>query len=250
MPPLMRSDRRDAREGFIAPDWPGVAGVRALVTTSAFGNLALHTGDTHADVRARRAALATHCGTDRIVWLDQVHGTTIVCADDVDPDAPPPSADGVWTCTPRVACAVLTADCVPILVAGSDAGIVGVAHGGWRGLVNGVIDALLDALPVPAARLTAWLGPAIGAARYEIGEEVADAIVACGGDEVAAKVLQRRAGGKKWQADLPGFAAYRLEARGVRSVVRSESCTFDDRRFYSYRRDKSIGRIVSLVWRE
>jgi YfiH family protein len=246
----MRSERV-ARDAFIEPAWPGTAGVHALVTTSTFGNLALHTGDTPADVRARRAALASHCRVDRLVWLDQVHGTTIVHADDVDPNAPAPTADGVWTSARRVACAVLTADCVPILVADRDEQVVGVAHGGWRGLVNGVIEALLDALPVPVARLTAWLGPAIGAARYEVGEDVADAIVACVGSEVAVHVLERRTGAKKkWLADLSAFAALRLEARGVRSVVRSPSCTFDDRRFYSYRRDKSIGRIASLVWRE
>ncbi len=243
--------KRIARDAFIEPDWPGSARVHALVTTSAFGNLALHTGDTPADVRARRAALMKHCSVDRIVWLDQVHGTTVVRADDVDPNAPAPAADGVWTSTRRVACAVLTADCVPIFVADRDEQVVGVAHGGWRGLVNGVIEALLDALPVPAARLTAWLGPAIGAPRYEVGEDVADAIVACVGSEVAMNVLGRRTDAKnKWLADLSGFAALKLEARGVRSVVHSRSCTFDDRRFYSHRRDKSIGRIASLVWRE
>ena len=111
-----------------------------------------------------------------------------------------------------------------------------------------MIEALLDALPVPAARLTAWLGPAIGAPRYEVGEDVADAIVACVGSEVAMNVLGRRTDAKnKWLADLSGFAALKLEARGVRSVVHSRSCTFDDRRFYSHRRDKSIGRIASRV---
>lgn len=240
------------RDDVIRPVWPEVPGTRALVTTSAVGNLASHTGDQPQSVHARRAALQTYCGVGSIVWLDQVHGTTVVCADDVDPDAAPPRADAAWTSERGIACAVLTADCVPILVADREARVVGIAHGGWRGLANGVIEALLDALPAPRSRLTAWLGPAIDSAHYEVGADVADAIAASRvGNAVTAQVLQPRARSSgKWLADLPRFAALRLDALGVRTVVQSGLCTFADARFYSHRRDKSIGRIASLIWRE
>jgi YfiH family protein len=233
----------------IEPDWPAIPGVRALATTRAAGNLALHTGDVEADVLMRRAALRSYCDVDAIVWLDQVHGTAVVCADDLGRGAPAPIADAVWTRKPRIACAVLTADCVPIVVADVAGDIVGIAHGGWRGLAGGVIDALLDALPVPRSRLVAWLGPAISPARYEVGDDVAKAIEAHVGATVAGHVLGRRSEPSKYLADLPRLAAERLDALGVQSVVRSELCTFDDARFYSYRRDKSTGRIATLVWR-
>jgi YfiH family protein len=238
-------------DDVIAPQWSAPPRVGALVTTCASGNFALHTGDDPSRVQVLRERLRARCGVERIVWLNQVHGTSVVRADEVDVTAPPPAADAIWTQQSNVACAVLTADCVPVFLSDRDGTIVALAHGGWRGLVHGVIEALVRDLPVEPARLVGWLGPAIGPSRYEIGEEVARDIETHAGKAVAQRVLSprpRKDDALKWLADLPLLAELELNALGVRDVRRSNLCTYDDPRFYSYRRDRTSGRMVSLVW--
>ncbi|HAN67766.1 MAG TPA: multi-copper polyphenol oxidoreductase, partial [Halieaceae bacterium] len=173
---------------LITPDWPAPAAVSALVTTRSGGfsrgpwqgfNLGDHVGDEADAVAANRRLLQEQLGAGtRVQWLQQVHGTAVVLA----PRAHGvPVADASWSGDPGVACAVLTADCLPVLLCDRAATVVAAAHAGWRGLAEGVLEATVRALPVPAASLLAWLGPAIGPAAFEVGAEVRDAFLAADG---------------------------------------------------------------------
>jgi YfiH family protein len=233
---------------WIVPAWHAPPRVRAVTTTRSAGNLASHTGDDPNAVEGRREKLRLQHGLRAITWLDQVHGTEVVAVTERS-SREPHVADAAWTELAGLACAVLTADCVPVLLSDLDGRVVGAAHGGWRGLVGGVVEALVDALPVTAERLVAWLGPAIGQARYEVGPEVAAAIESSVGVRLAARVLSPSAGGPdKWLADLVTLARVQLDGLGVATIDSADACTYDDARFYSYRRDKSSGRMASLIW--
>jgi len=248
----------------IVPEWSAPSAVHALVTTRAGGvsagpfglqdgspgglNLGLHVGDDPAAVSENRARL------ERILpapvrWLEQVHGTAVH-----DADAPwngtLPVADAAVTLRPGVVLAVMTADCLPILLADEDGRGVGVAHAGWRGLAAGVAEATVDALRArlgPDARLTAWLGPAIGPSAFEVGDEVRQAF--CDDDLAAASAFVPGAAPGKWWADLYALARRRLAARGVVQVGGGQACTVTaPQHFYSHRRDRRSGRMASLIW--
>jgi len=239
----------------IAPVWDAPARVRACVTTRLGGvsggawaglNLATHVGDDPAAVAANRARLAAALalpGPPR--WLTQVHGTHCVDAAIVDaPVEAPVEADASCTRTPGVVCAVLTADCLPILLCDRDASCVAAVHAGWRGLHDGVIAAAVDALGVPAGRLCAWIGPGIGVDAYVVGADLRERFVAR--EPALAACFERRGG--DWHADLSAIARQQLDAAGVGAVAASGLCTFTDPRFYSYRLDGLTGRFASLVW--
>jgi YfiH family protein len=234
--------------GF-APDWPAPPQVRAWVTergsAARYGtmNLALHVADDPAAVAANRARLRAGLRLPaEPCWLEQVHGTRIL---DLDGEASGP-ADGAVTARPGVVCAVLTADCLPVLLCDAAGQRVAVAHAGWRGLLNGVLPAAVAAIGRPPAELLAWLGPAIGQAAYEVGAEVREAFVA---RAPAAEMrfdpnLQGR-----WQADLYGLARDALAAAGVRSVHGGGYCTYTEaERFFSHRREAPCGRMATLIW--
>lgn len=179
-------------------------------------------------------------------WPAQVHGTRVVRGEAVERDAT--EADAVWTCAPGVVCAVQTADCLPVFLCDDTGDRIAVAHGGWRGLAAGVLESVVDALDRPGGRLQAWLGPAIGPERFEVGEEVREAFVAA--DPGARRDFRRSPQGR-WMADLYGLARRRLAGRGVERVYGGGCCTYGDAdRFFSYRRDRSTGRMASLIWRE
>ncbi|MBW7900145.1 MAG: peptidoglycan editing factor PgeF [Rhodocyclaceae bacterium] len=238
------------------PDWPLPPGVRALQTTRAGGssagpwagfNLGGHVGDDPAAVAANRAALARRLPAAP-VWLAQVHGTAVADIDGVAAGAPPPVADAAVARRAGRVCAVMTADCLPLLLCDRDGGVVAAAHAGWRGLCAGVIEATVAAMGVPAARLTVWLGPAIGPRAFEVGGEVRDAFLAH--DAAAASAFVAGADGR-WLADLHALARQRLAAMGVRDVHGGGECTFGDAgRYFSYRRDGVCGRMATLIWRE
>jgi YfiH family protein len=239
---------------FIRPDWPALAAVRAVVTTRAGGasrgpytslNLATHVGDDDVAVAANRERLrAALALPSEPAWLEQVHGRDVV----VLPQARACAADAVVAFRPGPVCAVLVADCLPIILAGRDGSRVGIAHAGWRGLAAGVIEATIAALDCDPASLVAWLGPAIGPQAFEVGPEVRNAFLA---SDPAAE-LEFRAGREgRFLADLPGLARRRLAACGLRSVHGGGLCTYADReRFYSYRRDGATGRMAALAWLE
>ena len=237
--------------GF-APDWPAPARVRAWVTERGGGastgvyaslNLATHVGDSPERVAANRSLLRAGLQLPaEPVWLEQVHGATVL---DLDRDALAP-ADGAVTSRAGVVCAVLTADCLPVVFATRDGGRVGVAHAGWRGLLSGVLAAAVDALRTPPGEIVAWLGPAIGPASYEVGADVRDAYLARDPGAAAAFTPNSRG---RWQADLCGLARLSLARAGVVSVHGGGFCTYRDAgRFFSHRREPPCGRFATLVW--
>jgi YfiH family protein len=238
---------------WIVPDWPAPPAVRALVTTRPGGasrgpyasfNLDPRVGDDPSAVERNREALRSVLPGDP-VWLHQVHGAEVIAVE----SAPPrPRADGAVARTRHAVCAVLTADCLPVLLASRAGGTVGIAHAGWRGLAAGVVEAVVARMGVPPAGLVAWLGPAIGPRAYEVGQDVHDAFVAA--DPDAAQAFAPRGAGR-YLADLYALARRRLAAAGVAAVHGGGFCTHAERdRFYSYRRDRTTGRFASLVWME
>ncbi|MEG7361884.1 peptidoglycan editing factor PgeF [Pseudomonas citronellolis] len=236
---------------WLIPDWPAPANVRACVSTRAGGvsqapfdsfNLGDHVGDEPAAVAENRRRLEQAQGC-RPAWLSQVHGIEVVEAD----PSRVATADASWSATPGIACAVLTADCLPALFCDRAGTRVAAAHAGWRGLAGGVLEATLDKLAVPAAEVLVWLGPAIGPQAFEVGPEVREAFMADHAEAAAAFVPSVNAG--RYMADIYQLARIRLAARGVTAVYGGGLCTFSDaERFYSYRRNPRTGRQASLVW--
>lgn len=238
---------------FVVPDWPAPPGVRALVTTRKGGasrapwhefNLGDHVGDDADAVAANRARLRALLPAEPR-WLAQVHGTRCVDAARVEGRT---EADASVTRERGVVCAVLTADCLPVLLCAADGSAAGIAHAGWRGLADGVIESAVAALGMPGGRLLAWLGPAIGPRAFEVGDEVRARFTEADAGAAAAFVAR---GEGKWLCDLYALARRRLHALGVERVAGGGECTVADAaRFYSYRRDGVTGRMASLVWLE
>ena len=235
---------------WLTPQWPAPARVKSCVTTRTGGvsappfdscNLGDHVGDDPQAVLKNRQRLVSLLGC-RPAWLQQVHGTAVV-------EALPgqvAQADASWTATPGVACAIMTADCLPALFCDRSGTRVAAAHAGWRGLAGGVLESTLDALALPAEQVLVWLGPAIGAQAFEVGAEVREAFVAQHAQAAEAFRPSHNAG--KFIADIYQLARIRLAARGVEAVYGGDFCTFNDPRFYSYRRAAQTGRFASLIW--
>lgn len=233
--------------------WPAPARVRTLVTTRDGGvslapyaslNLGQHVGDDPAAVAENRARLRA-CLPAEPFWLNQVHGIGVqeACAD--APDVPP-DADAGFTRQPGVVCAVMTADCLPVLLTDRSGSVVAAAHAGWRGLCNGIIEATIARMAVPASDILAWLGPAIGPDAFEVGPEVRAAFMAH--DPTAASAFAAIPDGK-YLADIYLLARQRLNACGVTEVHGGDACTVTEReRYFSYRRDGRTGRMASLIW--
>ena len=218
---------------FLTPDWPVPRNVRALVTTRAMGDM------KSAEARAR---LRPHLPAEP-VWLRQVHGIVVVDAASTAPGTP---ADASFTRTRNVVCVAMAADCMPVLLAHDAGEVVGVAHAGWRGLCAGVIEATIAALGVPAGRILAWLGPAIGPAEYEVGEEVRAAFLLRDARTESAFTPTRPG---HWRLDLYAVARQRLAASGVARVSGGGYSTAADvSRFFSYRRDKANERMAAAIW--
>lgn len=238
---------------WIIPDWPAPANVRARVTTRRGGvsvgpyasmNLASHVGDDPAAVAANRALLRRELPAEPC-WLEQVHGIDVVAGESVRGT---PRADGSVARTPGVVLAVMTADCLPLLLADRAGAVVGIAHAGWRGLVGGVIEATIAAMQVAPEEIVAWLGPAIGPASFEVGGEVRDAAIAAQAEAAQAFVAH---GPGKWLADIYRLARLRLARAGVADVHGAGFCTLRDAgSFFSYRRERQTGRMAALIWLE
>jgi YfiH family protein len=249
-----------------AAGWKAPPGVRALFTMRAGGisaaprdtlNLATHVGDATAAVeenRRRLRAAADLPAEPR--WLRQVHGTVVADLDALAPDSEP-EADAALTTRPGTVCAVLTADCLPVLFAAADGSAVAVAHAGWRGLAAGVLDTTAAALRArirSGVGLRCWLGPAISARHFEVREDVRAAFVGADPGSATAFVRGRP---EHWQCDLPQLARLRLAALGITDVGDSARCTYaEEACFFSHRRDvqhrglSSTGRIAALIWRQ
>ncbi|MFZ5757703.1 MAG: peptidoglycan editing factor PgeF [Pseudomonadota bacterium] len=245
-----------------AHDWlhAVLPGARVVVTTRSGNssappydgfNLACHVGDEAAVVAANRRVLRQVLQLPREpAWLEQVHGIAVVDAAAVDPARPPPRADASFTRQTGVTCAVLTADCLPVVLAARDGSVAGVAHAGWKGLCHGVIEALIDAMGTPGEQLNAWLGPCIGPEAYETGPEVRAAFLAQDARAgTAFRPVQRADGTPGFLCDLYALARQRLAMRGVRTVAGGDHCTATEiDRFYSFRRQPVTGRFATLVW--
>lgn len=235
---------------FIRPDWPAPARVQALVTTRNGGvstapyvsfNLASHVGDDADCVQRNRALLREYLPTDPL-WLEQVHGQTVVQANDAHSI---PIADASFTRQSGAVCAVMTADCLPVLFCDREASVVAAAHAGWRGLANGVLEATVNAMNCDGRELMAWLGPAIGPDAFEVGADVYQTFIQLNPD--AAQAFKKH--GEKWLADIYSLARLRLEKLGLTQIHGGGFCTFhDSQRFFSYRRDGVTGRMASLIW--
>lgn len=240
--------------GILRPHWDVPANVRALLTTRDGGhshapwasfNLATHVGDDPRCVAANRARLRAWLPAEPL-WLEQVHGVAVA---DADHDYGVPVADACIASTAQRVCAVLTADCLPVLLCDHAGTRVAAAHAGWRGLAAGVLEATIARLGVAPAQLRAWLGPAIGMAAFEVGDEVRAAFVAHDAGAAAAFVPGVQPG--KWHADLFALARHRLALAGVGAVSGGGQCTVSQpAQFYSYRRDGQSGRFATLIWLE
>ena len=242
-------------EHWIVPDWPVPAQVRAVTTTRHGGvsrgpyasmNPADHVGDEPAAVQANRQRLQQELGLPgQPLWLQQVHGTVVVNATGAGQSL---RADGSYSKQPGYVCAVMTADCLPLLLTDADGQCVAAVHAGWRGLAAGVIEQAVTAMGQPGVSLLAWLGPAIGPAAYRVGDEVRAAFVAH--DSVAAAAF-RSGPDDGWFADLYQLARQRLADCGITAVYGGGHCSYTDSdRFYSYRRDGVTGRLATLIWLE
>ena len=249
---------------WITPDWPAPSNVRALITTrtrlvnggvsqppfDSF-NLGTHVGDDPNAVAENRRLLREHLPAEPL-WLSQVHGQHVVCADKARlgsmPDACVVEADASYSRQPNVVCAVMTADCLPVLLCDESGTVVASAHAGWRGLAGGVIEATVLAMKVPPSNLMAYLGPAIGPQAFEVGAEVRKAFLAHSA-EAGAAFIPKSDVEEKWLADIYLLARQRLNALGVARVFGGDACTYTDAtQFYSFRREKTTGRMASLIW--
>jgi len=264
----------------VQPAWNVAPRVRALVTTRNGGvseppfgrwrdgvdepgglNLGMKSGDDPAAVAANRARLLTLAGVSDAAWLDQVHAARIVRAEDALREAQangtPTRADASVTDRAGIACVVMIADCMPVLLCDEAGRAVGAAHAGWRGLAAGIVEQtagrVAELAGVDAHALHAYLGPCIGPQSFEVGPDVRDAFLdganASERDATASAFVAHPRNDGKYLADLPALARLRLQRLGVTRIVGGDMCTVSEReRFYSYRRDRETGRMAALIW--
>lgn len=246
---------------FIRPDWPAPDCIGAAISTRETGvsknayacnNLALHVGDNASQVLANRQALSHALYLPQAPqWLEQVHSTNII---EANPDGLVRTADGATTEALGLACAVLTADCLPVLICDKKGQQVAAIHAGWRGLAKGILPVAVKKFTVQPAELLVYLGPAISSSSFEVGVDVLEAFF-----ESAQSNEHRNAVGVAMQpshrplrfyADLYALARASLNAIGVQAIYGGDYCTYTEAdRFYSYRRDGETGRMASLIWR-
>ena len=239
---------------WIKPGWPTPPGIHAYSTLRTGGisqgayagfNLARHVGDNPVHVIANRNRLreALQLPAEPF-WLTQVHGNKAVRAE--AKTSLTPEADASFSDEPGVVCAVMTADCLPVLFCNREGSRVAASHAGWRGLATGVLESTVQALG--DNDLMAWLGPAIGAKAFEVGGEVRQSFYERLGDCDGAFLQIEE---HHWLADIYSLARMALARVGVTEIFGGDECTFSDpERFFSYRRDSQTGRMATLIWRE
>lgn len=249
---------------LILPQWgQALPKVGALATTRACGhsaapyddgggaaglNLGLHVGDNTDHVHANRAQIARQLPAPP-VWLNQVHGCDVIDAGAWNVADAIPQADASFTTQAGVVCAILTADCLPVLLTDTAGRVVAAAHAGWRGLAAGVLENTVTKMRAAGGQdLLAWLGPAIGPQHFEVAGDVLEAFVArCPTASYAFKKIEARPG--KYHADIYSLARDILLRAGIVRAGGGNYCTVSaSQRFYSYRRDGVTGRMASLIW--
>lgn len=239
---------------LLIPDWPAPEPVQACCSTRHGGvsqapwhslNLGDHVGDKPEHVAENRRRLLSLAPETQCYWLEQVHGIEVL---NLDSNPRERRADAASTRLPNTVCAVMTADCLPVLFCNRAGSEVAAAHAGWRGLHGGVLEATVAALQSPPEQLMAWLGPAIGPDNFEVGKEVLEAFVALDFRHTEAFKPQPK---EKYLADIYALARHKLHQLGLPSeaIYGGGLCTYADaERFYSYRRDIQTGRMASLIW--
>jgi YfiH family protein len=239
---------------WIVPEWPAPKQVRAVITSRQGGhsqapfdsfNLADHVGDAAESVAANRALLREELGlSSEPIWLDQVHGCGVIELSGQTPSGC--RADAVTTTEFGQVCAVLTADCLPLLLCNRSGSRVAAVHAGWRGLQAGVIEAAVNGFDDSGEELLAWLGPAIGPDAFEVGPEVRDAFIAVNPEDDEAFVA---ASSDRWMADIYALARSRLKRENIGFIGGGDQCTVTQAEsYFSYRRDGRTGRMASLIW--
>ena len=238
---------------LIRPDWPAPGNVRAFSTTRNGGfsegpwsslNFGDHCGDNPDYVKQNRELLRTLLpGKPR--WLRQVHGNRVFTWDEAgDPE---PEADAIFSKQPEQVCAVLTADCLPVIFCNKAGTEVAAAHAGWRGLAAGILQATVSAMNCTPADLIAWLGPAIGPRTFEVGNDVYDSFVDLNTENAYAFKPHR----DRWLADLYELARLALTRVGVTQISGGQHCTYEEQdKFFSFRRDSDTGRMATAIWLE
>ncbi len=263
------ADPESSRLALLRPDWAPVPGVVAAMSLREGGvsqgawaslNLGAAVGDADSAVQANRARYSAALGAVP-VWLRQVHGVQVLRLGAEHRAGGPvqAAADAAWTTERGLACSVLVADCLPVLLALRDGSAVAAAHAGWRGLAGGVIEATVAVLcagtgAAPQA-IQAWLGPCIGPHQFEVGADVLQAFGASvqsdpSGPQNRFRPRPRPDGNPRWLADLAGLAHDRLAALGVERISSCGACTVESpSRFFSFRRDGVTGRHAAAIWR-
>lgn len=236
---------------LIEPEWDAPSNIKAFTTTRVGGfsqgiyeglNLALHVGDDQETVLKNRELLPL---PEHSVWLDQVHGTD--CLRVTNPVIKNKTADAVFTSNKKIACIVMSADCLPILLTDIIGSFVAAVHAGWRGLLDGIIEKQISQIE-STSELIAWIGPAISQQYFEVGDEVFRMFLDKNENDADAFKLNHRG---KYQLDIPSLAKKKLNQLGVKKVTGGNLCTFAEiELFYSYRRDGVTGRMASCVWIE
>lgn len=245
---------------WIFPVWPAPATIQAGTTTRYGGgvsmrpydsfNLAAHVNDNEQAVSQNRHQFLRAIGlTDPPVWLTQKHSTRVLNLDHFK-DGDGVSYDACYTSKTNTMCAVLTADCLPILVCSSQTGEIAAIHAGWRGLCNGIIENTCSLFHARPDSIMVWLGPAISAVHFEVGRDVKDVFESASKDSVSAFTLIDKSR-QKYKADLHQLARQRFKCQGITAFYGGEYCTFSQSdRFFSYRRQPITGRMVSFIWRQ
>ena len=240
----------------ICPDWPLTDRLNVHTTTRQGGislppyaalNLADHVDDIAASVDANRALLQHALDLpNRPKWLQQTHSTEVIAAQDVSAECA--RADAIFTCSTEDVCAVLTADCLPVVLSNDAADCVAVVHAGWRGLIHGVIENTLAAMAAHNSPSYAWLGPAIGPQAFQVGQDVYHIYTQKSPHLASCFTAVSK---HKWTLDIYAAARQILTGQGVANIYAGDYCTFSDaQRFFSYRRDGVTGRMATLVWKK
>ena len=236
---------------WLEADWPAPDFIKAGITLRQDGvskkpydslNLASHVGDELKAVKQNRESLDVPNAPQ---WLEQVHSTKAILLPN---EVAVPKADASYTFEKQIVCAVMTADCLPLLITDKTGSCVAAIHAGWRGLCDGIIEETIKQLPAKPTSLLIWLGPAIGVDVYEVGEEVYDAFTK---DDVEAKKSFSNTSDKHWLFDIYRLATLRLNRLGVKQIFGGDRCTLSEKeQFFSYRRDDVTGRMASMIWIE
>jgi len=239
---------------WIQPNWPAPKNVASISTTRHGGiskgiysnfNLGAHVDDDELCVKRNRQILREQLGIKHEPnWIDQQHGTNIVQL--TTSNNATYQADATYTTEQDKVCVALTADCLPVLFSDQEGSCVAVAHAGWRGLLKGVLESTLSALPAPNNQILCWLGPAIGPKKFEVGEDLKDLFVSK--DQIHGVAFKPSSTGK-CLADIYQLAKNILINCGVENIYGGGCCTYSETdRFYSYRRDGNTGRMATMIW--